>query len=118
MRAFDMESTDLKFVRCQRDEHLLFHYMMLTRQMTKLADCFTHIIRISTQLDGKHGSAQLDYRGWVAYSQSEISDMLAQTKKLCDILGIDFVETYIMGLKRDVEKREEYLKTHPDDEWI
>jgi hypothetical protein len=118
MRTFDMESKDLQFVKCQRDEHLLFHYMMLTRQMTKLADCFTHIIRVSSQISGKHGSAQLDYKGWVAYSQSEISDLLAQTKKLCDILGIDFVETYIMGMKRDAEKREEYLKTHPGDEWI
>lgn len=109
---------NLKFVRCRRDEDLLFHYMMLTRQMTHLADCFTHIIRTSTQIDGKHGSAQLDYKGWVAYSQSEISDMLAQTKKLCDILGLDFVETYCMGIARDKEKREAYLKNHPGDEWI
>jgi len=86
--------------------------------MTHLADCFTHIIRISTQIDGKHGSAQLDYRGWVAYSQSELSDMLVQTKKLCDILGLDFVETYCLGIKRDKEKEKAYLENHPGDEWI
>jgi hypothetical protein len=86
--------------------------------MTHLADCFTHIIRISTQIDGKHGSAQLDYRGWIVYSQSEISDMLVQTKKLCDILGLDFVETYCLGIKRDKEKEKAYLENHPGDEWI
>jgi hypothetical protein len=109
---------ELQFVKCRRDENLLFHYMMMTRQMTRLADCFTHIIRTSTQIDGKHGSAQLDYRGWVVYSQSEISDLLVQTKKLCDILGVDFVETYCMGLERDAEKKALYLESHPNDKWI
>jgi len=118
MNLIEIDKQDLKFVKCQRDENLLFHYMMLTRQMTKLADCFTHIIRTSTQIDRKHGFAHLDYRGWVVYSQSEISDLLVQIQKLCDVLEIDFNETYAMGIKRDAEKKEEYLEKHPNDEWI
>jgi len=92
------------------------HYMLLTRQMTKLSDSLLHIIRLHTQSDGKHKG--VDYRGYRAYAQSEIADVLMQSKKLCDVLELNFIDTYCMGIKRDDEKRQEYLETHPDDEWI
>lgn len=107
-----------EIILTKRDESLMVHYMMLTRQITKLSDCLFHIVRLTTQKDGTHGSARLDYIGYRAYAKSEIADMLVQARKLCDDLDIDFVDTYVMGMHRDKEKREEYEKTHPDDCWV
>jgi hypothetical protein len=73
-------------------------------------------MRLCTQPDGKHKG--MDYKGYRVYAQSELGDVLVQTRKLCDILDLDFVETYCMGMARDREKKDEYLATHPDDEWI
>jgi len=108
----------MKIIKNERDEQLLIHYMMLTRQMTRLSDCFMHIIRLSTQESGRHGSKDLDYKGYKAYAQTELSDILCQVEKLCKILGLNFNETLMMGFKRDKEKEEEYLEKHPSDEWI
>jgi len=102
----------------KRDEAIMVHYMMLTRQITHLADCLFHIVRLETQPDGTHGSAKLNYKGYRAYSQSEISDAIVQMKKLCDILDLDFIDTYLMGMKRDEEKKKMYLETHPGDKWV
>ena len=102
----------------RRDESIMVHYMMLTRQITHLADCLFHIVRLTTQKDGTHGSKHLDYRGWRAYSQSELADALVQIRKLCDILDLDFVDTYSLGLKRDEEKQRMYEATHPGDKWV
>jgi len=107
-----------KIILTERDESLMVHYMMLTRQITHLADCLFHIVRIATQKDATHGSLHLDYRGWRAYSQSELADVIMQIKKLCDILELDFIDTYLMGMKRDREKKEDYEKTHPNDKWV
>jgi hypothetical protein len=101
-----------------RDECLMVHYLMLTRQVTHLADCLFHIVRLATQKDGTHGSKKLDYKGWKAYSQSELSDVLVQVWKLCRILDIDYEETFKMGMQRDAEKRILYEKTHPGDKWV
>jgi hypothetical protein len=102
----------------RRDESIMVHYMMLTRQITHLADCLFHIVRLHTQKDGTHGSKKLDYRGWRAYSQSEIADVIIQTEKLCKILDLDFMATYEMGKERDKEKREMYEQLHPGDKWV
>ena len=107
-----------KIILTKRDESLMVHYMMLTRQLTHLADCLFHIVRLKTQKDGTHGSAHLDYRGYRVYAQSEIADMLVQTKRILDELDLDFIDTYSMGLKRDIEKRKDYLETHPGDDWV
>jgi hypothetical protein len=109
-------SEELDLIKSKRSEQLLIHYVMLSRQMTHLCDCFTHIIRLDT--NDIHGSKGLDIKGYRAYAQSEISDMLVQTKKLCDILEIDFVDTYTLGLKRDIEKEKLYKENHPNDKWI
>jgi hypothetical protein len=111
-----MNKDDLQLIFSHRDERLVLHYMLLTRQMTKLSDCLLHIIRLQTQKNGKHKG--VDYKGYRSYAQSELSDVLLQTKKLCDILGLDFIETYLMGIKRDEEKKKEYLESHPEDVWI
>jgi hypothetical protein len=102
----------------RRDEDIMVHYLMLTRQITHLADCLFHIVRLSTQNDGTHGSKKLDYCGWRSYAQSEISDVLVQVKRICDILDLDFVDTYCMGIKRDREKQKTYEELHPGDKWV
>lgn len=108
----------MKFIFNERDEQLVVHYIMLTRQLTRLADCIFHIIRLATQLDGRHGSADLDFRGYKAYAQTEIADVICQAKRLCDILELNFGETVKMGDIRDEEKKAEYLKNHPNDKWV
>ena len=107
-----------KIILTKRDESLMVHYMMLTRQLTHLADCLFHIVRLATQKDGTHGSSHRDYIGWCAYAKSEIADMLVQVKRLCDALDLDFIDTYSLGLKRDIEKRKDYAETHPHDDWV
>lgn len=112
----NQKTEPLNLIFTKRDEKLVMHYMLLTRQMTKLSDSLLHIVRLHTQSDKKHKG--IDYNGYKAYAQSEIADILMQCKKLCDILGVDFISTYMMGIKRDEEKRKEYLEIHPEDEWI
>lgn len=107
-----------RIILTRRDEDIMVHYLMLTRQVTHLADCLFHIVRLTTQVSGTHGSKKLDYKGWRAYAQSEISDVLVQVRRICDILEIDFVETYCMGVKRDEEKRKVYEELHPGDKWV
>jgi len=107
-----------KIIKTERDEQLVVHYMMLTRQMTRLSDCFMHIIRLPTQESGTHGRLNLDFIGYRAYAKTELADIICQIKKLCKILELNFNMTLIMGLKRDEEKKAEYLKKHPNDEWI
>ena len=109
-------SDELKIIRTARDEQLVVHYMMLTRQMTKLSDCITHIMRLSTQEDQKHKG--IDYNGYRAYAMTELADVFCQTKKLCEILEVDPMQTYVLGIERDKEKKREYLESHPKDEWI
>ncbi len=116
----DLSENELKIIKNRRDEKLVFAYIMLTRQATRLADCLTHIIRLPTSNDGKavHESKILDFKGFRAYMQTELSDVLCQAKKMIEILGLDFDETLKMGLQRDIEKKTEYLKKHPNEEWI
>jgi hypothetical protein len=109
---------ELDLIKNKRDEQLVFHYMMLTRQMTRLSDCIIHIIRLNTQETGTHGSKNLDFRGYRAYLQTEISDVLVQAGKILEALDLPFQETLAMGITRDLEKQEEYLKQHPNDKWI
>jgi len=103
-----------KVIFTERDEALALHYMLLTRQMTRLADCFQHIFRLSTREDD---DGKL-FKGYRAYAQSELADVIYQAKKLCEILGIDFEETEKLGDLRDKEKKEEFLKKYPNEHWI
>lgn len=108
----------MKIIKTDRDEALLVHYVMLTRQITRLADCLFHIVRLATQESGKHGSANLDYLGYRAYAKTELADVLCQVRKLCDVLSLNFNEILNLGIERDKEKKETYLKDHPKDEWV
>ena len=112
------KETELNLIKNKRDEQLVVHYIMLTRQLTHLSDCLLHIIRLPTQENGMHGSQNLDYKGYRAYIQTEIADILVQAGKLLETLDLPFQETLAMGLTRDLEKQEEYLRKHPNDKWI
>lgn len=103
-----------KVIFTERDESLALHYMMLTRQMTKLADCIQHIFRLHTR-DDSDGKL---FEGYAAYAQSELADVFVQGKMLCEVLGLPFEETIQMGILRDKEKMEEYLKRYPNEHWV
>lgn len=103
-----------KVIFTERDELLALHYMLLTRQMTRLSDCLLHIIRLHTQGDDD-GKLFKGYRG---YAQTELADVIHHVKKFCEILGISFDETVHMAYERDKEKREEFLRKHPGEYWI
>jgi hypothetical protein len=107
-------------IKTEHDEYLFVNYVLLTRQLTRLADCIFHIARLETQPDKKHGSQNMDYKGYRAYAQTEISDVIWQCKKMLDALDLDFDETVAMGKEREREKKEMYLQDHPWDRknWI
>lgn len=104
----------MKVIFTERDEALVLHYMMLTRQMTRLADCIQHILRLRTR-DDSDGKL---FKGYAAYAQSELSDVFAQGKKICEILGLSFEETVQLGILRDEEKRVEFLNRYPTESWV
>ncbi len=108
--------TELRIIKTLRDELLMLHYMLMTRQMTKLSDSLLHIVRLANQPDHMHKGK--DYAGYKAYAQSELADILVQVEKICDILGCDFDATLEMGRSRDLEKKAEYLSMHPHDHWL
>ena len=103
-----------KLIFTERDEKLVLHYMMLTRQITRLTDCFLHIFRLHTRGD-ETGNL---FKGYRAYVQTELGDAICCIKEICETLGLDFKETEIMGDTRYKEKQEEFLKRHPNDHWI
>ena len=100
----------------ERDEKLLLQYLLLTRQITSLADSVQHIIRLGNKPDSVEN--RLKHKGYMAFAQSELSDVYAQFVKICDLLEIDIQETVEMGLKRQEEKKKEYLQRNPNDVWI
>jgi len=100
----------------ERDERLMLQYLLLTRQITSLADCVQHIIRLGNKPDNE--TNRLKYKGYVIFAQTELSDIYAQYVKLCNLLDIDVEETQEMGIQRQAEKMLEYLKKNPEDVWI
>lgn len=100
----------------ERDEKLILQYLLLTRQITSLADCVQHIIRLGNKPDDE--TRRLLYKGYIAHAQTELADVYAQFVKMCDLLDLPVQDTEEMGLVRQEEKREEYLKRNPNDVWI
>ena len=62
--------------------------------------------------------AQQYFNGYSAFAQTELADIICQSKKICEILNLDFNETAKMGDVRYEEKKQEFLKRYPKDEWI
>ena len=96
-------------------ERLALYYMLLTRQLTKLSNCFFHIMRLDFKPEKEREELFIGYRNYV---QSELADAICLIKKICEILGISYIETENLGDKREKEKREEFLKRYPNEPWI
>jgi len=96
-------------------ERLALYYMLLTRQLTKLSDCFFHIIRLDFKPEEERGELFIGYR---IYVQSELADVIRLVKSICLILGISYIETENLGDKREKEKKEEFLKRYPNEPWM
>ena len=103
-----------KIIKTELHEKLVLYYMLLTRQMTKLSDCFFHIIRLDFKSEKERKELFIGYR---VYAQSELADAICLIKKICEILGISYIETERLGDKREKEKREEFLKRYPNEPW-
>ena len=103
-----------KIIKTDLHEKLALYYMLPTRQMTKLSDCFSHIMRIDFKPEEERNELFIGYR---AYTQSELADAIFFIKKICGSLGISYIETEDLGDKRNREKREEFLKRYPNEPW-
>lgn len=97
-----------------RDDKLTLLYYLFIRQMGAIADCLRHI-----QGD-KQGAMYSDeeINGWIAHTQTELADTSVLVRRMCNVLGVDYDSTVIMGIARDVEKRDEYLRRHPGAHWV
>jgi hypothetical protein len=107
-----------KLILTEEHEALVLHYMLLARQLNGLSGCLLHIIRMHTRAEqGGEKQRQL-LKGYCLHAQADLADLIFQTKKICEILGLDFTETVKMGDARHEEKKREFVKRHPNDEWI
>jgi len=106
-----------RFIFTDLHEKLIMHYMMLTRQETKLSDSLLHLIRLHTRVKTEKEMKVL-FEGYKRYAQTELADSIFQIEKLCECLGLSFEETISMGKIRDKEKRQEFGKRYPNDSWI
>jgi NTP pyrophosphatase (non-canonical NTP hydrolase) len=106
-----------KLIFTDLHEMVMLHYLMLTRQITSLADCLLHIIRLYTRAKDR-AEYQILFNGYRGYAQTELADVICQVKRICEILGLSFEETCKMGDRRYSEKMEEFKKRYPEDEWI
>lgn len=97
-----------------RDDKLTILFYLLNRQTGSIADCLRHI-----QGD-KHGAGytEEEAKGWIAFMQTELADTSWIVRRLCNVLEIDYNATLIMGVKRDAEKKKEYLERHPGANWV
>lgn len=105
-----------KVIVTEIHERLMLHYMLLTRQMAKLSDSLLHVVRLDSRATGE--KKELLFKGYRAYAQTELSDVICQVKKICHDLGLSWIETERMGDERDKEKGAEFAKRYPNEPWI
>lgn len=97
-----------------RDDKLTLLFYLFIRQMGAIADCLRHI---QGDKQGAEYSVE-EVNGWIVYTQTELADTSMIIRRMCNTLGIDYDATVVMGVTRDAEKREGYLKRHPEARWI
>jgi hypothetical protein len=107
-----------KVIFTEIHEAIVLHYIILVRQLARLSDSLLHIIRMHTRVEQGSVKATQCFKGYSAHAQTEIADILCQSKKICEILGLDFNETMEMGDTRYEEKMKEFLAKYPKDNWI
>jgi hypothetical protein len=106
----------LKVIFTEEHEALMLHYNLLVRQLARLSDPILHIIRLYTRANPDNYQGLRN--GYSAFAQTEIADIICQSKKILEILGLSFEETVQMGDERYEEKKAEFIKRYPNDEWI
>lgn len=104
-----------RMIRSDFHERLALYYMLLTRQLTKLSDCFFHIMRVDFKPEKERNELYIGYR---IYIQSELADIIRLVKNICSILRISYIETEEIGDKRDREKKEEFIRKYPNEPWV
>jgi hypothetical protein len=107
-----------KVIFTEMHEAIMLHYMLLVRQLARLSDSLLHIIRMHTRVEQGSVKAVQFFKGYSAHAQTELADIICQSKKICETLSLDFNETMEMGDIRYEEKMKEFLKRYPNDQWI
>lgn len=97
-----------------RDDKLTLLFYLMTRQTGAIADCLRHIQ--STKQNTECSDEEL--KGWVGFIGSELADMTVIVRKMGNLLGLGHDTIGLLGIKRDAEKKAEYLKRHPGATWI
>lgn len=97
-----------------RDDKLTLLFYLLNRQTGAIADCLRHIQ--GDKQDTEYTDEEV--KGWVGYMQTELADTSMIVRRICNVLGVDYDATVVMGVVRDSEKKKEYLKRHPGAHWI
>ncbi|PIX90831.1 MAG: hypothetical protein COZ28_01670 [Candidatus Moranbacteria bacterium CG_4_10_14_3_um_filter_44_15] len=105
-----------KVIFTEEHEALVLHYNLLVRQLARLFDAILHIIRLHTRATCQN--YQSFRNGYKAFAQTEIADIIHQSKKILEILDLSFEETVQMGHERYEEKKREFIKRYPNDKWI
>lgn len=105
-----------KVIFTEEHEALMLHYNLLVRQLARLSDAILHIIRLHTRATPENYQGLRN--GYKAFAQTEIADIIHQSKKILEIFDLSFEETFQMGQARYEEKKREFIKRYPNDEWI
>lgn len=107
----------MKRIFNERDEALAIHYMILSRQSAELSAALMHIFNLQTKQEPIEDKEK-EFRGHRASAKIVLGDMLCQIEEICKILDLNFEEVKKIGSEKNQEKREEFLKKHPDGKWF
>lgn len=113
------DSKQPELIQSKSEEDMILQFMFLQNQISTLGHCINHIL----WLKKKQGLSEEEdrdalFRGYRAHASSELSDIIRQTRKLCDTLGLDYREVYVMADLREAEKRLEYEQKNPEKKWV
>jgi len=88
----------------EQQRALVILHLLMTRQLSGLADCIRNI------LNGK-------WDGYTDFAMTELGDMAVLVDRMAKVLELEPEEVKQMGLDRDSEKKEDYLRRHPGATW-
>jgi len=95
-----------------KEEALVMHFLVLVRQMAELASSIEGILKSKDAEEAKR------WKGYNSELKASLADSVYQIKRICQILKIDLLcELIPLGEERNRQKREEYLRKHPDGTW-
>lgn len=117
------DSAPPELIQSKSEEDMVLQFMFLQNQISTLGHCINHMMWVKHKKnpDGSDVSPEdkeAFFKGYRAYASSELSDILRQTRKLCNTMGLDYREVYTMADKREAEKRAEYESKNPGKKWV